>query len=91
MMSLSHARDPGRTRAGVFRICGLPDRTALAAPSPRATHVQRRLRGDASDVFLPAQGDTDRSIDRPVSDLAVRDLHDNRIDENRRIRTPEAG
>lgn len=41
--------------------------------------------GQAEDVAFPAQGDPDRGVERAVGDLAVADLHHDRIDEDRSV------
>ena len=51
-------------------LCGLP--TAVAGPHPQ-------------DVLVPVQVDPDRGVDRPVADLTVADLDNDRVDEHRRV------
>ncbi|SIH57308.1 Uncharacterised protein [Mycobacteroides abscessus subsp. abscessus] len=39
----------------------------------------------SEDVAFPGQGDPDRGVERPVGDLAVADLHHDRVDEDRGV------
>ena len=56
-----------------------------SSPTSRTWRLPRRSRPTAEDVFAAVQRDTDRGVDRPVSDLAIADLDHDGVDEHRDV------